>query len=308
MRPLPRCHSGPAPAKTGKQKWIAPRSRTRGSGKCRHYFPINASCCGTWRRGHFGHPSFEGYSVLAATSGASTIVVDLDAQGRLDLERMAQAVTDKTRLVAICSPNNPTGTTVSRIEFERFHTKVPSDVLILLDEAYAEFVTDPEAFYGLRDVSVLRHPNVVVLRTFSKAYGLAGLRIGYAVGHPRVLDAARATAIPLSLTGLAEVAALASLEAEMELRERIANLIQNRDGLQARLRNTGIAVPEAQGNFVWLPVGEAATGLGEMFDQAGLVVRVFPSMGVRITVGDVNSVAVVADVVAAYQLASRLVQ
>lgn len=197
---------------------------------------------------------------------------------------------------------------MSRIEFERFHTKVPSDVLILLDEAYAEFVTDPEAFYGLRDVSVLRHPNVVVLRTFSKAYGLAGLRIGYAVGHPCVLDAARATAIPLSLTGLAEVAALASLEAEMELRERIANLIQNRDGLQARLRNTGIAVPEAQGNFVWLPVGEAATGLGEMFDQAGLVVRVFPSMGVRITVGDVNSVAVVADVVAAYQLAGRLVQ
>lgn len=165
---------------------------------------------------------------------------------------MADAVTDRTRMIIVCTPNNPTGPIVTQAAFDAFLARVPRDVLIVLDEAYAEFVTDSDAVDGAR-VLAARHPHVVVLRTFSKAYGLAGLRVGYAVGDPRVLAAARSTGIPLSVTAAAEEAALASLDAEDELRARVAELAERRDALAARLRDVGWDVPVAQGNFVWLP-------------------------------------------------------
>lgn len=242
--------------------------------------------------------SFEAYPGLAAVAGATTVAVPNAPDGRHDLEAMARAVTDRTRVAIVCSPNNPTGPVVTQAEFDRFVEAVPRDLLVILDEAYAEFVTDPDAVDGRRVLSSGRE-NVVVLRTFSKAYGLAGLRIGYAVGHPRILDAARSTGIPLSVTAAAEEAALASLDAEEELRERVRVIADRRDRLAARLRETGWQVPQAQGNFVWLPAGGRALDVAVAFEEAGLIVRPFAGDGVRISVGEEESLDRVVEVAAA---------
>ena len=143
-----------------------------------------------------------------------------------DLDAMAAAITDRTRVILVCTPNNPTSTIVTAAEFEAFMAKVPDTVLVLLDEAYREFVTDPAAVDGIPLLTT--YPNLVVLRTFSKAYGLAGLRVGYAVGPAYILDAARATAVPLSVTEPAQRAALAALDNEAELLERVAVLVERR--------------------------------------------------------------------------------
>ncbi|MGB4779070.1 histidinol-phosphate transaminase, partial [Microbacterium sp.] len=176
----------------------------------------------------FSWRSFEAYPGLVTVAGARAVTVPNDAAGRHDLKAMARAVTRRTRLIIVCSPNNPTGPVVTQAAFDAFLARVPSDVLVILDEAYAEFVTAPDAVDG-RQVLAAGHPNVVVLRTFSKAYGLAGLRVGYAVGDPRILAAARTTSIPLSVTAAAEAAALASLDAEDELLERVAVIGAHRD-------------------------------------------------------------------------------
>ena len=237
----------------------------------------------------FSWRSFEAYPGLAVVAGARSVMVPNDAQGGHDLDAMADAITDRTRMVIVCTPNNPTGPVVTQAAFDAFLAKVPADLLVVLDEAYAEFVTDPDAVAGATVIAA-GHPNVVVLRTFSKAYGLAGLRVGYAVGDPRVLDAARAAGIPLSVTAAAEEAALASLDAEDELRERVRALAARRDDLAARLRDAGWDVPDAQGNFVWLPAGERALEVAAAFEDAGLIVRPFAGDGVRISIGEHESI------------------
>ncbi|MEZ5187239.1 MAG: histidinol-phosphate transaminase [Microbacterium sp.] len=237
----------------------------------------------------FSWRSFEAYPGLAVVAGARSVMVPNDAQGGHDLDAMADAITDRTRMVILCTPNNPTGPVVTQTAFDAFLAKVPADLLVVLDEAYAEFVTDPDAVAGATVIAA-GHPNVVVLRTFSKAYGLAGLRVGYAVGDPRVLDAARAAGIPLSVTAAAEEAALASLDAEDELRERVRALAARRDDLAARLRDAGWDVPDAQGNFVWLPAGERALEVAAAFEDAGLIVRPFAGDGVRISIGERESI------------------
>lgn len=230
--------------------------------------------------------SFEAYPGLVLVAGATGVQVPNLADGRHDLDALAAAVTDKTRVVVVCTPNNPTGPIVTSAEFAAFVERVPREVMILLDEAYAEFVTADDAVDGLGERVFEAHPNVVVLRTFSKAYGLAALRVGYAIGHRRVLDAARATQIPLSVTAQAEDAALASLEREPELRARVAELVARRERLVAGLRDAGWDVPDAQSNFVWLPT--ASPAVTEAFEAAGLIVRPFPD-GVRISVGEEES-------------------
>jgi histidinol-phosphate aminotransferase len=234
--------------------------------------------------------SFEAYPGLVLIAGATPVEVPLLPDARHDLRAMAAAVTPRTRAIIVCSPNNPTGPVVTQAEFDDFITRVPSDVLVILDEAYAEFVTDPDAVDGRRVLASGAHPNVVVLRTFSKAYGLAGLRVGYAVGHRRILDAARSTAIPLSVTAQAEDAALASLEAEGELLDRVAHLVVRRDGLVEALRAQGWRVPQTQGNFVWLATGADTTEIAGRFEEAGLIVRAFAGDGVRISIGESEAV------------------
>lgn len=234
--------------------------------------------------------SFEAYPGLPLIAGATGVPVPLTTGAKHDLDAMADAVTDRTRVIIVCTPNNPTGPIITSAEFAAFVARVPADVLILLDEAYIQFVTAPDAVDGLAERIFEKHPNVVVLRTFSKAYGLAGLRVGYAIGHPRVLDAARSTAIPLSVTSAAEIAAIASLDAEEELLARVAVITERRTALVDGLREQGWDVPDAQGNFVWLPAGEQTMTVAEAFDAAGLIVRPFAGDGIRISVGEHESV------------------
>lgn len=243
--------------------------------------------------------SFEAYPGLVLVAGATSVQVPNRDDGRHDLDAMAAAITDRTRCVVVCTPNNPTGAIVTSDEFSSFIERVPADVLVLLDEAYTEFVTDDAAVDGLAERVSERHPNVVVLRTFSKAYGLAALRVGYAIGNARVLDAARATQIPLSVTAQAEAAALASLERDAEIRERVAEIARRRERLAAALRDAGWGVPQTQSNFVWLPTTDSR--VADAFDAAGLVVRPFPD-GIRISVGEEPSLARVIDVARAQQL------
>ncbi|GAA3668087.1 histidinol-phosphate transaminase [Microbacterium marinilacus] len=240
--------------------------------------------------------SFEAYPSLVLVAGASGVQVPGLPDGRHDLDAMAAAVTPRTRVVLLCTPNNPTGPVITRAEFADFVAKVPADVLILLDEAYAEFVRSTATgtaapVNGLADRVYEAHPNVVVLRTFSKAYGLAALRVGYAIGHPRVLDGGRSTVTPLSVTASAVAAAVASLAHQAELDERVDEIVARRTTLVAGLREIGWDVPDAQGNFVWLPASPHvdSTSVAEAFDAAGIIVRPFPE-GVRISIGEHESV------------------
>jgi histidinol-phosphate aminotransferase len=236
--------------------------------------------------------SFEAYPGLVTIAGARSVQVPNRADHGHDLDAMAAAVTERTRVIIVCSPNNPTGVVVTAAEFEAFMAKVPADRLVLLDEAYVEFVTDGAAVDGKKLIG--RYPNLVLLRTFSKAYGLAGLRVGYAIGPVAILDAARATAIPLGVTAASSAGAIASLEpsVEAELLERVAVIGDRRDRLRAGLLAQGWRVPEAQGNFVWLPTGEQTVAVAERLFEASVVARAFPPEGIRISVGEEASVEI----------------
>lgn len=231
--------------------------------------------------------SFEAYPIVVGISGATSVQVPLTADARHDLDAMADAITDRTRLVIVCSPNNPTGPAVHADEIERFLARVPDDVLVVIDEAYTEFVRDPQTLDALeiyRD-----RPNVAVLRTFSKAYGLAGLRVGYAVAHPPVAEALRKTAVPFGVPGVAQEAAVASLRAEKELLERVDALVEERDRVLAGLRAQGWDVPDAQGNFVWLALGDQTVDFAAMCEQEGLTVRPFDGEGCRCSIGETEA-------------------
>jgi histidinol-phosphate aminotransferase len=228
--------------------------------------------------------SFEAYPIVVGISGAASITVPLDADARHDLPAMADAITDRTRLVLICSPNNPTGPVVRRVELTAFLDRVPADVLVVLDEAYCEFVREPDAADG---VTLYRdRPNLCVLRTFSKAYGLAGLRVGFAVAHEPVADALRKTAVPFGVSGIAQHAAVESLRREAALLERVDTLVAERDRVRAALLDQGWEVPVSEGNFVWLALAEATVEFAAACDEAGVVIRAFPGEGCRITVAE----------------------
>ena len=232
--------------------------------------------------------SFEAYPGFVLVAGATSVQIPNTLDGRHDLAAMSAAVTDRTRVVIVCSPNNPTGSIVTAEEFTAFMATIPSTVLVLLDEAYAEFVTDETAVSGPELLSA--YPNLVVLRTFSKAYGLAGLRVGYALGAEYVLDAARASAIPLSVTEPAQRAAIVSLEHEAELLERVAGLSVLRDTIWRDLVDQGWASPQPHGNFIWLPTGELTVWAADVFSEHGIVVRALPPEGLRISIGEHESV------------------
>ncbi|WP_082717024.1 histidinol-phosphate transaminase [Microterricola viridarii] len=241
--------------------------------------------------------SFEAYPGLVTVSGAASVQVPNTPDHGHDLPAIAAAVGENTSLVIICSPNNPTGNVVGAEEFAAFMAAVPTDVIVVLDEAYAEFVhagaaaaqtlAEP-AVNGLpRGAAPLseRYPNLVILRTFSKAYGLAALRVGFAIGAEGILDAARSTAIPLSVTAQGSAAALASLAAEKHLLDRVAVIADRRDGIHDALTAQGWALPRSYANFLWLPLGAETAAAAETLSAAGLIVRAFPD-GIRISVGE----------------------
>ena len=232
----------------------------------------------------FAWRSFEAYPILVTLAGAVPVQVPLAAGDRHDLVAMAEAITPRTRMVLVCTPNNPTGTTVGDSELEVFLDRVPSDVLVVIDEAYLEFVTasdSPDALTEMRS-----RPNVAVLRTFSKAYGLAGLRIGYAVAHEPVAEALRKAAIPFGVNSLAQAAAVASLEAFDELEVRVKELVTERERVVAALRAQGWTLPDAQANFVWFGLGSQTGAFAAACQDAGLTVRPYGSDGARATIGE----------------------
>ncbi|ALO94812.1 Putative phenylalanine aminotransferase [Streptomyces hygroscopicus subsp. limoneus] len=231
--------------------------------------------------------SFEAYPIITQISGARSVQVPLTAGDVHDLDAMADAITDRTRLVFVCNPNNPTGTTVRRAELERFLDRVPADVLVVLDEAYREFIRDPEVPDGVE--LYRKRPNVCVLRTFSKAYGLAGLRVGFAIAHEPVAAALRKTAVPFGVSQLAQEAAIASLRAEDELLGRVGSLVCERTRVVDALRAQRWTVPETQANFVWLRLGESTVAFAQACEEHGVVIRPFPGEGVRVTVGEAEA-------------------
>ncbi|SOD63714.1 histidinol-phosphate aminotransferase [Streptomyces zhaozhouensis] len=228
--------------------------------------------------------SFEAYPIVVQISGARSVRVPLTADEEHDLPAMAEAISDRTRLIFLCSPNNPTGPALRRDALLDFLDRVPSDVLVVLDEAYREFIRDPEVPDG---VEIYRdRPNVCVLRTFSKAYGLAGLRVGYAVAHPPVAAALRKTAVPFGVSQIAQDAAIASLRARDALLERVESLVAERTRVAEALRAQGWKVADSQANFVWLRLGEATADFAARCEASGVTVRPFAGEGVRVTVAE----------------------
>jgi histidinol-phosphate aminotransferase len=200
-----------------------------------------------------------------------------------DLTAMSAAITDRTRLVIVCNPNNPTGTSVRKAELDRFLDSVGSDVLVVLDEAYRELVTDPEVPDALETYA--DRPNVVVLRTMSKAWGLAGLRMGYLVAQPEVAAAIRKVLTPFSTSLVAQAAAIAALDQEDEVRRRCALVVAERERVTEAMRKLAVEVPTSQANFVWLPLGGKSAAFGKLCEGRGVIVRPFPPDGVRVTIG-----------------------
>ncbi|MER7454428.1 histidinol-phosphate transaminase [Nocardia beijingensis] len=232
----------------------------------------------------FAWRSFEAYPIVTKVGNATAVQVPLTAGQVHDLDALAAAVTERTKLIFVCNPNNPTGTAVGRTELVRFLDAVPSHVLVVLDEAYYEYVRLTDHPDGV-EIGRTR-PNVVVLRTFSKAYGLAGLRVGYAVGDPAVITALLKVHIPFSVSRLAQAAAIASLEARHELLDRTDLLVVERERVRDALVAAGYPVPSSEANFVWLPLGARSAEFGEASAAAGVLVRPYGTDGVRVTIGD----------------------
>jgi histidinol-phosphate aminotransferase len=243
--------------------------------------------------------SFEAYPIAVSVPGAVSVQVPLTADARHDLDAMAAAVTDRTKVVIACTPNNPTGPALTHSELAAFVENVPAHVLVVVDEAYHEFVRldDPVDALALQR----EHANVVVMRTFAKAYGLAGFRVGYVVAHPDVAAAVRACALPFGVSSIAQAAAVAALDAEAELLERVETLVGERSRVVAALKELDRDVPDPQGNFVWLALGDRTADFAGAAEQAGIMVRPFAGEGVRVSIGEPAANDVFLDVVAQFR-------
>ena len=226
--------------------------------------------------------SFEAYPIYVSTVGGVSVQVPL-RDSHFDMAAITAAVTERTRVVFITSPNNPTGTVVRHNEMVALLEAVPDGCLVVLDEAYCEYITNPDVPKALNLLA--QYPNLVVLRTFSKAYGLATLRVGYLLADPDVVESVDRTLIPFAVNGLGQAAALASLAANDELSDRVAQTLAERDRVSREIRSMGFVFPDPQANFVWLPAGEAASALTLGLESRGVVTRPFPGEGVRVTIG-----------------------
>ncbi|SLK12169.1 histidinol-phosphate transaminase [Arthrobacter sp. P2b] len=233
----------------------------------------------------FAWRSFEAYPILVELAGARPVRIPLDHLECHDLDAMAAAVTARTKVILLCTPNNPTGVSITHERIEAFLQFVRSDILVVIDEAYVEYA---EAGSGPDSLALYReYPNVCILRTFSKAYGLAGLRVGYAMASPAIAEGLRRTALPFSVSALAQTAATASLDAGEEMEARVAAVKQERARMAALLEARGWKLQPSQGNFLWIRADDDLRArLIEAFDRADILVRAYQGDGVRITVAD----------------------
>ncbi len=240
--------------------------------------------------------SFEAYPIAVQAGAAEGVRVPLTADGRHDLPAMAAAITDRTKVVLLCTPNNPTGPALTHAETADFVSRVPEGVLVVIDEAYREFVRSEDPVDAL--ALAAEHANVVVMRTFAKAYGLAGLRVGYLVADPVVAAGVRAVALPFGVSALAQAAVVAALQVEDQLLERVEAIVAERERVVAGLREQGWDLPDAQGNFVWFPLGERTADFVAAAEEAGIVVRPFAGEGVRVSIGEEAANDIVLEVAA----------
>jgi len=262
---------------------VLPENVTLGAGSVEVAAQLIHAVAGPGDEVMFAWRSFEAYPSLVRIAGAVPVQVPLNAEAAHDLDAMLAAITERTRLIFICNPNNPTGTVVDAEALDRFVNAVPRDVLVVIDEAYVHFDRSQIRADGL--ALFAKYPHVAVLHTFSKAYGLAGLRIGYAISPQIVAQNLRKVAVPFGVTDLAQAAALASLEAEAELSERIGEVVDQRERLYRGLVEAGYPAVASQANFVWVPAGEGTVELEAMLEAGGVVARAFPGEGVRISSG-----------------------
>ncbi|MDU5026706.1 MAG: histidinol-phosphate transaminase [Cutibacterium avidum] len=227
--------------------------------------------------------SFEAYPILTQVAGATPVPVPLTEDLRHDLDAMSAAITDRTRLIFLCTPNNPTGTALHTDEVEEFLVKVPEEVVVVIDEAYCHFNKEEGAVDGIGLLE--HHPNVVVLRTFSKAYGLAGLRIGFAISSPEISEDLRRVATPFTVTSLAQQAAVASLAVEDQLDERIQQIIAERTRVFDALVEQGWRISPSHANFLWLATGDDTDRIDEALISRGVFARCWSGEGIRLSIG-----------------------
>ena len=225
--------------------------------------------------------SFEAYPVNVQMMGAESVQIPL-VDHAFDLDAVTAAITPKTKIIMLATPNNPTGTALSVDAMRSMMASVPDDVIVLIDEAYREFL-DP----GFGDPVELTadHPNVVVSRTFSKAYGLAGVRVGYLVARPDLVDQVNKVLAPFAVNALAQAAAMAALQARDEYEPLLQNIRDERARVVAALTDQGWQLPDAQANFVYLATGDRTTELYTEIEKRGVVTRPFAGEGIRVTIG-----------------------
>ena len=247
--------------------------------------------------------SFEAYPICVGLAGAKSVQVPVRADGTHDLDAMAAAVTKNTKVVLLCTPNNPTGPALRAEETEAFIRSVPTSVVIVVDEAYEEFVRAEQAVDGL--ALYRKYPNVLVLRTFSKAHGLAGLRVGYSISQPSITQYLRAAATPFAVSNIAELAAVASVENYAQVVQRVQSLVDERDRVTAGLAALGWSIPDAQGNFVWLELGANAQEFAALAQSHALSVRAFGDEGVRVSIGETEANTRFLEICASYTKAPR---
>lgn len=238
--------------------------------------------------------SFEAYPILVGIMGARSVQVPNLPNGAHDLDAMAGAVTDRTRLILVCTPNNPTGPAVTESQIRSFLAKVPATVPVVIDEAYFEFCAASSIPEGeeppLNGLDIYRdYPNVIILRTFSKAQGLAGLRVGYSISHPQITRHLRVAATPFAVSALAERAAVASIEHQEAVMARVSHIVAERERVTARLRELGYEFPGTYANFVWLSLGERTGEFVDLMNRNALSVRAFGSEGVRVSIGEIEA-------------------
>jgi histidinol-phosphate aminotransferase len=259
-----------------------------GNGSCELLFAAADALLEPGAEVVYAWPSFSVYPQLAAQSGARALEVPLDADYRHDLDAMAREVTVATRMVLVCNPNNPTGTALPVAEIDAFVASLPRHVAVLLDEAYVEFNTlqDPDESLAL----LKKHPNLVILRTFSKVYGLAGLRVGYAVGSEAFRAAVDTVRQPFSVSTLAQAGAIEALRHVDELERRVERTVVERLHVEEELGERGLEVAESQANFSWVSLGDRdEDALMEALAKRGVIVRGGKALGaegfIRVTYG-----------------------
>ncbi|AHH22229.1 putative aminotransferase [Nocardia nova SH22a] len=266
---------------------VEPEQVVVGAGATGVALQIMQTVSGPGRRMVFASPTFDGYPIMAAMAGLEAVAVPLDSSGEQDLAAMARAVGHRTALVAVCRPHNPTGTVPAVAELKSFLFSVPRHVPVILDEAYVEFLPEDERV-DVHDL-IAHYPNLVVLRTFSKAYGLAGLRIGYAFGAPELIARIRRLQLPFGTPEYAVAAVRACYAASAELAERIRDITAEREKVRTALRHRGIEVPNSRGNFLYLPGPGAHAALAD----AGIAAKGYGDGSARIAVGDPRADAAV---------------